>query len=194
MGATPLEFHHTRSKTLRLNLSPRLVRSRAYESQELLLTRDSVQPSMATIHSLAPETVCNVFELAHDPHKTETMLAASLVCRAWREPAQRALFQDIVVRVHTSSETCMSFASLSERWARFSSKRLYTPVRAELVSPEGTPWFGVLGEGSPEFEWIHGAKHLIVGKFMLDPWFLADKRLQSLPDLPLPKLCLGCLD
>ena len=57
--------------------------------------RSHCNSSPADIHYLAPETLCTIFELAHDPKEPSTMCSAALVCRTWKDPAQRALFQDI---------------------------------------------------------------------------------------------------
>ncbi|KAL8281290.1 hypothetical protein RQP46_006324 [Phenoliferia psychrophenolica] len=47
---------------------------------------------MATIDSLAPELLHEILE--HVPLYSD-LLSASLICRRWREPAQRALFQTV---------------------------------------------------------------------------------------------------
>ncbi|KAL8281518.1 hypothetical protein RQP46_006202 [Phenoliferia psychrophenolica] len=47
--------------------------------------------STASIHWLAPQLLSRIFEHAHDPKLPSTMTSAALVCRAWRQPAQRLL-------------------------------------------------------------------------------------------------------
>lgn len=50
---------------------------------------------MATIDSLAPETLSLIFELVgfdSADRRNAVLLSASLVCRRWRDEAQRALF------------------------------------------------------------------------------------------------------
>ncbi|KAL8279565.1 hypothetical protein RQP46_008127 [Phenoliferia psychrophenolica] len=93
-------------------------------------------PAMATIQSLAAEVLSNIFELAHDPHTPSTMKSAALVCRAWRGPAQRTLFLDVVVPVfHGGSKgrKAVHWDDYRSKWDNYRSKRLYTPRRVELM-------------------------------------------------------------
>ncbi|KAL8286823.1 hypothetical protein RQP46_004351 [Phenoliferia psychrophenolica] len=62
---------------------------------------------MATINSLANETLTHIMELLKEPStldwdnlvpepgRYDTLRAAALVCSRWRDPAQRALFDDV---------------------------------------------------------------------------------------------------
>ncbi|KAL8279496.1 hypothetical protein RQP46_008058 [Phenoliferia psychrophenolica] len=85
---------------------------------------------MATIHSLAPEILLDIFELAHDPRKPSTMCAASLVCRAWRDPAQRTLFLDIAIPAIGTM-----FTIKIHHWELYLINRLHTPRRVVLWDP-----------------------------------------------------------
>lgn len=64
---------------------------------------------MATIDSLAPELLVEI--CAHLPAalRYRDLLRASLVCRWWREPAQRVLFRTVVLR--TEREAALWLAS-----------------------------------------------------------------------------------
>ncbi|KAL8276373.1 hypothetical protein RQP46_011218 [Phenoliferia psychrophenolica] len=53
---------------------------------------------MATIDSLAPELLSEIFGHLLAANLSLELRQAPLVCRRWREPAQRALFQTVVLR------------------------------------------------------------------------------------------------
>ncbi|KAL8279523.1 hypothetical protein RQP46_008085 [Phenoliferia psychrophenolica] len=118
---------------------------------------------MTFIHTLAPELLLDIFELAHDPRKPSTMCAASLVCRAWRDPAQRKLFRDIAVpMIPTYGKSDLISAPIREgfqRWDAYRSSLLYgTPRRIELLERDSKT-FGRDQAGS-SLRWISGTKHL----------------------------------
>ena len=56
---------------------------------------------VATIHSLAPETLIHIFE-GFSPsttnHNSRSICSFALVCRAWRDPAQVVLFTSVRLR------------------------------------------------------------------------------------------------
>ncbi|KAL8279569.1 hypothetical protein RQP46_008131 [Phenoliferia psychrophenolica] len=166
---------------------------------------------MATVHSLATETLTRIFELAHDPHKPSTMKRAALVCRAWRHPAQRALFQDIVVRVdfengyETDSEEIdeedeeWEPSMRDRKWETYRSNRLYLPRRIELKAPTREELLisdlsfddedGRYEPNHPpvqsEFRWCSGVKVLTIRRGELHLDFLTDQNLQSVETLNL---------
>lgn len=57
---------------------------------------------MATIHSLPVETLDHIFDILISSF-TDALTWPSLVCRAWRDPAQRTLHA--VVRLSTGAQT-----------------------------------------------------------------------------------------
>lgn len=71
---------------------------------------------MATIHSLAPETLAQIFDyLTDDSRKScpcpgsceclmPSLFCAALVCRAWRDESQRALFETVFLGNFSSYE------------------------------------------------------------------------------------------
>ncbi|KAL8279564.1 hypothetical protein RQP46_008126 [Phenoliferia psychrophenolica] len=161
----------------------------------------------ATVHSLASELLFAVFELAHDPHKPSTMCSAALVCRAWRHPAQRALFQDVVVPVcysngHDPDEAPVQLNSREElvrRWEDYASSRLYHPLWIHLEGPavgeqlpddfdydeDDFPPEACVGIGSPELRWCAGVKNLTIRNVEVRCDFLSDPNLGVLETLTL---------
>ncbi|KAL8276445.1 hypothetical protein RQP46_011147 [Phenoliferia psychrophenolica] len=90
---------------------------------------------MATIHSLALETLINIINLAHDPCKPSTMKSAALVCRAWRDPAQRNLFLEIGVPAFVSGITFKLY-----RWDRYLSDATGVGQELERLTLHRIDW------------------------------------------------------
>ncbi|KAL8286884.1 hypothetical protein RQP46_003890 [Phenoliferia psychrophenolica] len=57
----------------------------------------------APVHRIPAETLCHIFDLAATSCK-QTAVQASLVCRSWREPAQRALFLNVELNLQLTDE------------------------------------------------------------------------------------------
>ncbi|KAL8279477.1 hypothetical protein RQP46_008039 [Phenoliferia psychrophenolica] len=129
---------------------------------------------MATIHSLAPEFLIDIFELAHDPRRPSTMCAASLVCRAWRDPAQRTLFLDIVVVLPTEHRLNKNTSKLLPL-SLSQSPRLYPPRRVEVLA-SSTKSIDANGE---LFQGLAGVKDLVITGGYVSPGFLSDLNLQA---------------
>mgnify|MGYP001570921314 FL=1 len=136
---------------------------------------------MATIHSLAVETLAYIFELAHDPRTTQTMLSASLVCQAWRHPAQHVLCQDVVISIHYSLETspggfaAPDFFEYHQRWeAWYLARRTCAPLRVELVSGSGARKVVVT-----ELAWCSGVRHLVLNNVDISASFLTDSHMRG---------------
>ncbi|KAL8279512.1 hypothetical protein RQP46_008074 [Phenoliferia psychrophenolica] len=150
---------------------------------------------MATIHSLAPEILSDIFELAHDPHKPSTMKSASLVCRVWRDPAQRTLFLDVVVPIFLGGPggpATEQTKSVIRRWEDYRSTRLYPPRRVELQVNMTTPksvglggrtmyWVGF--EARLSFPLITGVKNFHISGGNVAPNILSDPNLAGLESL-----------
>ncbi|KAL8279493.1 hypothetical protein RQP46_008055 [Phenoliferia psychrophenolica] len=130
---------------------------------------------MATIHSLAPEILIDIFELAHDPRKPSTMCAASLVCRAWRDPAQRTLFLDIALPI---TNTTGPGANTSQRYEEYRATRLHLPRRVELFGPQMN-----LHTAGPVLRLISGVRQFVIDKVFLGIDFLHAPELQELERL-----------
>lgn len=94
--------------------------------------------AMATIHSLAPETLSYIFELSHDPYKPKATVSFALVCQAWRIEAGRTLERDMVVPLlcqGTGQASCIDSIILpkAECWEAFAFRPAAAPRRAVLV-------------------------------------------------------------
>lgn len=140
---------------------------------------------MATIRSLAPETLSYILELAHSPRHRERASTCSyaLVCRAWRDCAQRVLFQHLQIQVccRTDRDRPESNGVLEEweqeaaRWNYLESVRLYTPRRVELVRRDALD--SRIDHGSPELRWCQGATELYLEDILGDAQLLEDVNL-----------------
>ena len=84
--------------------------------------------TLATIGSLAPETLDEIMRMLRDSFslswngqptkgRYDALRAAALVCSRWRVPAQRALFDELVL-THTTSEHTSQFSLASLAQAR----------------------------------------------------------------------------
>ncbi|KAL8276447.1 hypothetical protein RQP46_011149 [Phenoliferia psychrophenolica] len=131
---------------------------------------------MATIHSLPSEILFDILELAHDPREPSTMCAAALVCRAWRAPAQRALFLDIAVPMVFRDPTKERVRS--RRWSDLLSTRNLSPRRVELWVPSGST-NEVISARSFWLRACSGVRELSIQGGELQPDFLSDSNLRD---------------
>ncbi|KAL8279576.1 hypothetical protein RQP46_008138 [Phenoliferia psychrophenolica] len=115
---------------------------------------------MTTVHSLAAEILSNIFELAHDPHTPSTMKSAALVCRAWRDPAQRTLFLDIAMPIVMGEDASREDWN---RWCHYDSTRIHPPRRVELVQPQEPR--GCLYVRGARALWVPGVRTLKIGAY-----------------------------
>ncbi|KAL8281420.1 hypothetical protein RQP46_006104 [Phenoliferia psychrophenolica] len=89
---------------------------------------------MATIQSLANETLAHIMDMLKGPPRDwddtitprgryAALLAAALVCSRWRDPAQRALFDQIVIfdSVHIAQSRKLL---KSPAWRRYRTRSL----------------------------------------------------------------------
>ncbi|KAL8280056.1 hypothetical protein RQP46_007637 [Phenoliferia psychrophenolica] len=120
---------------------------------------------MATIHSLPPELLFEVFEhlsrLSIAGYKS-ILLNASLVCRHWREPSQRKLFEHLDFRNRTQSTAW----SRSPARSRYVPKTLdfgkwrdvgYQPMEVlDACSNLEVLSFGDIDIGNKQWEWCAG--------------------------------------
>ncbi|KAK4701058.1 hypothetical protein P7C70_g5176, partial [Phenoliferia sp. Uapishka_3] len=129
-----------------------------------------LSPQPKSIHWLPHETLSQIFELAHDPFSPRTILSACLVCRAWREPAQRVLFRDLVIPVGVEE--------WKGRLKRFQEReeRLRWKARVTLANERD---FMKLENGADEFRCCRGVRELTVAYVILEPAFLEHPDLQG---------------
>ncbi|KAL8279570.1 hypothetical protein RQP46_008132 [Phenoliferia psychrophenolica] len=139
------------------------------------------------------------------------MKSAALVCRAWRHPAQRALFQDIVVPVYFESGHSTENndyywgrdekeqGTMDRTWEIYLSNRLYLPRRIELKAPtreellisdysfdnEDVKHNPERPATNPFLRWSSGVKVLTIRRGRLPAEFLANPNLQSIETLNL---------
>ncbi|KAL8281033.1 hypothetical protein RQP46_006712 [Phenoliferia psychrophenolica] len=138
------------------------------------------QQTMATIHLIAPEILNDIFKLAHDPHKPSTLCAAALVCRAWRDLAQRTLFLDIAIpipRIHEEEEGVVDNLNIDmlRRWDAYKSTRLCPPHLVELW---GRGRGGRVDDPEPVLDFIVGVKVLIVASLRIKMDFFGSPKLR----------------
>ncbi|KAL8277006.1 hypothetical protein RQP46_010540 [Phenoliferia psychrophenolica] len=117
---------------------------------------------MATIDSLAPELLDEIFEHFPLGYRCLDHLRASLVCRRWREPAQRLLFQNVVLRTKRMADAWLQ----STGRARYRTRSLTMGQwenQAQLLSMEvlkacpdlRSLWLGDCEDGG--YEWCSSA-------------------------------------
>ncbi|KAK4704540.1 hypothetical protein P7C70_g1669, partial [Phenoliferia sp. Uapishka_3] len=168
--------------------------------------------TMATAHSLAHELLSHIFSFTEDPtisdleayfaqHHDEpgyqpppwrTLAAVSLVCRAWRQPAQQLLWEHVRIPLcHSLPDELGVFVVLDGAeldvvdWEEYSARRLYAPRRAVLAGGSFESEDGWLEKGSPELRWVAGVKRLKLEGGAFGTSFLQDPGLQDLEHLNL---------
>ncbi|KAL8279568.1 hypothetical protein RQP46_008130 [Phenoliferia psychrophenolica] len=146
---------------------------------------------MTTIQFFAPEILLHIFELAHDPHTPSTMKSAALVCRTWRDPAQRTLFLNVVVPISIGgSGQSKREKRAVQRWDTYRATRLYTPRRVELLvtlpdscagirAIPGRPIVILGWEARNSLSWITGVKDLSITGSEISVNLLSDPDLAA---------------
>ena len=96
-------------------------------------------------------------------------LSACFGCRAWRGPAQRVLFSDIVIKClwrHRIGVECIvspAEVNRARNWNTYRLVRPYLPLRVVMRGPlsrERQP--GHVGENSRELYWCEGVRDMVV--------------------------------
>ena len=99
---------------------------------------------MATMDSLPNETLAHILSMLKEPVLTnwdsqrpqrghyDSLRAAALVCSRWRDPAQRALLEDLVLDIHACSKRGQHFLSSPAR-SRHRTRAVIVVDRGEWV-------------------------------------------------------------
>lgn len=153
----------------------------------------AAHPHSATIHSLAAETLLDIFELAHDPGYVATLLAAVPVCRDWRHAAQLVLWSEAMLPVFRNPATSNPYSAKAPSSKNGSVGRLAMTLAAHLAGHVGSvrraalvnPFKGLGGRlsvESPELEVCSIARELVLKSVPCEVQFHEDANLQ--PELP----------
>ncbi|KAK4704224.1 hypothetical protein P7C70_g1977, partial [Phenoliferia sp. Uapishka_3] len=119
------------------------------------------------------------------------MVSVSLVCRAWREPAQYILFTNVQIPNYSWCVNDWGAEDKTRRrdkhWDTFAATRLYPPLRVLFIGRENVRGGGCgeLWYRSKELGWIGGVQRLILEDTRYDIGFLADPKLRDLRHLEL---------
>ncbi|KAK4704276.1 hypothetical protein P7C70_g1936, partial [Phenoliferia sp. Uapishka_3] len=136
--------------TLSNYLSP-FLRSLISPTSHLHPSSDQLPP----ISRLPPEILDHILSLSHDPFHPITTLSASLVCSAWKDIAQRVLFQDVVIPVLSLPlDSRVSRKSEMKRWELWGNQKNWEPRKVRLSGREGSKGLNI---GSKEVAYCKGA-------------------------------------
>lgn len=87
---------------------------------------------MATIHSIPTETLAAIFGWL-EPWEQESLTIFALVCRDWRDPAQRVLFSAVSFTYSPIAQARLWLTSPARNRYRTSSLTLLNRIESQLA-------------------------------------------------------------